>query len=277
MNDNAITHIGPWSEMKIQIVRDYADAYSKIMKEQGHWLKSYAYIDGFAGAGRHRSRKTGEMVDGSPTAVLRVEPPFPAYHFVELDPERAAALKGLTCQTPGQITVHHGEANAVLLNEVLPKYQRDLFTRALLLLDPYNIGIDWQVTRAVGHSKAIDLFFNFMVMDANMNALHLDPTTVTHEQAARMTRFWGDDSWKTTMYRPAQDTLPGFEIVEKQTNDVLAQAFASRLSYVAGFEFVAKPLPVRNEAGKVVYYLYYASHNKTGLKIANSIFDSWRK
>lgn len=275
MGAHAITDIGPWSEMKIEIVRSFAKPYSDIMSGQD-WLRSYAYVDGFAGAGQHKSRKTGNVVDGSPLAVLKVDPPFPEYHFVELDPAKAALLKGLEAVRPDRVHIHHGDANETLLSKILPRFQHELFTRALLLLDPYNIGIEWSVTSAAGRSRAIDMFLNFMVMDANMNALRLDPKSVTPDQEARMSRFWGDGTWKEVMYKPAADTLPGFDFVEKQSNDVLAAAFAARLKSVAGFKFVARPLAVRNETGQVVYYLYYASHNATGLKIANSVFDSRR-
>lgn len=278
MPKSPITVIGPWSEMKIQIVRDYAKEYSLIMKNQS-WLKNYAYLDGFAGAGQHKSKATGEIIDGSPRAVLAVEPPFPEYHFVELDPARAGFLADIGKLRPGRVTIHPGDANEKLLSDVLPRFRRELFTRALLLLDPYNIGIDWRVTEAVGKSRAIDMFFNFMVMDANMNALRLERGKIHPTQAARMTRFWGDSSWETAMYKAPAGLLPGFDgldMTEKQSNDTLASAFADRLKSSAGFTHVAKPLPVRNETGQVVYYLFYASHNATGLKIASAIFNKWR-
>jgi three-Cys-motif partner protein len=277
MAKDTITPIGSWSEMKIQIVRDYAQAYSGIMNHQAKWLKNYAYIDGFAGAGKHKSRRTNQEVDGSPRAVLQIDPPFPEYHFVELDPKRAALLKDLEAVRPGCVTVHHGDANEKLLNDILPRFQRKLFTRALLLLDPYNIGIDWRVTQAAGASRAIDMFLNFMVMDANMNAIHLDPETVEPEQAARMDRFWGDNTWRNVMYRKPTGFLPGFQPdrPEKQSNDTLATAFAARLRSKAGFAHVAKPLQVRSDTGRVLYYLYFASHNDTALKIATHLLREW--
>ena len=275
MSASPLTDIGPWSEVKIDIVRRYAKAYSDIMKSQ-KWLRDYAYVDGFAGAGKHISRKTRLEVDGSPAAVLRVDPPFPTYHFVELDAERAGLLHSLDSIRPGRVTIHDGDANDKLLNEILPLFSYESRRRALLLLDPYNIGIDWRVTELAGKLRTIDLFLNFMVMDANMNVLRLDPGSVRADQAARMDIFWGDGTWRETMYQPAPDVLPGFEIVEKQSNEVLAKAFAGRLKSEAGFKYVAEPLPVKNDTGQVVYYLFFASQNETALRIANSIFKARR-
>jgi three-Cys-motif partner protein len=53
-----IDEIGPWSEVKLDIVKRYAAAYSQILSNQRGF--SYAYIDAFAGAGYHLSRTTGE-------------------------------------------------------------------------------------------------------------------------------------------------------------------------------------------------------------------------
>jgi hypothetical protein len=40
--------------------------------------------------------------------------------------------------------------------------------------------------------KSIDVFYNFMIMDANMNVFMKDPSKVTPDQAARMDAVWGD-------------------------------------------------------------------------------------
>jgi len=50
--------IGYWSEIKLDIVREYAVAYSNILAAQKGL--SHAYIDGFSGRGVHVSKSTGE-------------------------------------------------------------------------------------------------------------------------------------------------------------------------------------------------------------------------
>ena len=47
--------IGPWSEIKLDILRDYAAPYSTILKSNGF---PHGYIDAFSGPGLH-VRKTG--------------------------------------------------------------------------------------------------------------------------------------------------------------------------------------------------------------------------
>ena len=69
--------IGYWSEVKLDIIREYAAAYSRILNAQNGL--SHIYIDGFAGAGVHRRKETGDFVPGSPLNALNVDPPFKEY------------------------------------------------------------------------------------------------------------------------------------------------------------------------------------------------------
>ncbi len=62
--------IGPWSEIKLDIIREYASAYSRILNAQGRF--EHLYIDAFAGSGVHVSRMTGNFVPGSPLNALLV-------------------------------------------------------------------------------------------------------------------------------------------------------------------------------------------------------------
>ena len=75
--------IGYWSEVKLEIIRKYAAAYSRILSRRPEL--HHVYIDAFAGAGKHISRATREFVPGSPLNALNVEPPFREYHLIDLD------------------------------------------------------------------------------------------------------------------------------------------------------------------------------------------------
>ena len=58
-----LDEIGYWSEVKLDIVKKYATAYSTIMAKQS-LIKRHIYIDAFAGAGQHISKATGDFVPG---------------------------------------------------------------------------------------------------------------------------------------------------------------------------------------------------------------------
>lgn len=264
-----IDEIGYWSEVKLEIIRSYAQEYSKILS--GQRLK-YLYIDAFAGAGKHLSKSSGEMVPGSPLNALSIEPPFTEYHLIDLNPARVSNLQALTAGNP-RVSVHEGDCNKILIDSVFSRARYEQYRRALCILDPYGLHLDWGVISSAGKMKSIEIFLNFPVMDMNMNVFWRDPDKVHEDQVERMNRFWGDNSWRSVAYT-RELNLFGFE--EKQPNDVIAKAFQERLLRNAGFAFVPEPMPMRNTRGAVVYYLYFASPNKTGNKIVTYIFDKFR-
>lgn len=267
-----LDEIGYWSELKLEIVRKYAAAYSTILARQS-FVKAHFYIDAFAGAGTHRSKATGETVAGSPVNALAIQPPFSELHFIDMDGTRTAELRRIAADD-ARVTVHDGDCNEVLLQDVFPRCRYEDYRRALCLLDPYKLNVNWDVLKTAGEMKSVEVFYNFMIMDANMNVFMKDPSKVIPEQAARMDAVWGDASWRSAAYRKE----PGLfgEMEEKETNEVIAEAFRARLRDVAGFEFVPPPIPMRNDNGAVIYYLYFASPNKTGAGIVQQIFEKYR-
>jgi len=267
-----LDEIGYWSEVKLDIVRVYAGAYSTILTKQP-WCRGHLYVDAFAGAGVHVSEDTGNLVPGSPLNAVNVKPPFTELHLVDLDGSRVQHLRALTT-ADSRVHVHEGDANDVLLNEVFPRCRREDYRRALCLLDPYGLNVKWDVIKAAGQMGSIDLFFNFMIMDANMNVLWKDPSRVDPAQAARLDASWGDSSWRDAAYKTEQNLFG--DVLVKQGNDAVAEAFRQRLKSVAGFNYVPPPIPMRNSKGAIVYYLYFAAQQGVANKIVTDIFDKYR-
>jgi three-Cys-motif partner protein len=114
-----LDEIGYWSEVKLDIVKKYASAYSTIMAKQP-LIKRHIYIDAFAGAGQHISKATGDFVPGSPLNAQRMLPPFTELHLVDLDGGRAGELRKLTTGDD-RVTVHEGDCNEILVRDVFPR------------------------------------------------------------------------------------------------------------------------------------------------------------
>lgn len=68
--------IGYWTEVKLDIVKEYATAYSRILSVQKSPCLTHVYIDAFAGPGTHISKTTREFIPGSPLNALLIEPQF---------------------------------------------------------------------------------------------------------------------------------------------------------------------------------------------------------
>jgi three-Cys-motif partner protein len=268
--------IGPWSEIKLEIIEKYGPAYTQAFAGKGRSLKKF-YIDGFSGAGLHLSKATGARVEGSPARALKVAPPFDAFYFIDMNKDKTDYLRK-QCEGRPNVTIFTGDCNEHLTRDVLPKVQYERYTRALCLLDPYGMHLNWEVIQQAGQSRAIDMFLNFPIMDINRNAFTRNPDKATAESIERMNRFWGDDSWKQVAYvESTQRSLFGDppDLI-KQDNETIAAAFRERLRKVAGFAHVPEPLPMRNSNNAVLYYLFFAAASKTADKIIRDIFANYR-
>ena len=271
--DLKFDEIGDWSKVKLDIIRKYAKAYTTILSQKAGL--SCSYVDGFAGMGVHVAKQSGDYVAGSPLNALKIDPPFSDYFLVDLDGDKVDQLRGMP-QVRGRSDVHviHGDCNMVLLKDVFPKIRYEHYRRGLCLLDPYGLHLDWEVIRRAGAMGSIEIFLNFPIMDMNRNALWHRPENASDAGIARMTAFWGDDSWREAAYRK-QSTLFGEEDVKLGNREVVS-AFRKRLRNVAGFKQVLEPMPMRNSNNAVVYYLFFASQKSVASKIVKDIFDRYK-
>jgi three-Cys-motif partner protein len=272
MPNNALDEVGLWTEMKLDIIRDYSAAYSKILSKQSAKIKHFAYIDAFAGPGHHVSRTTKKVIEGSPAIALGQR--FDHYHFIDLDGEMTGLLTNLS-GTRTDVTIYTGDCNKILLQDVFPQCRYEDRRRALCLLDPYDLNPSWEVVRTAAAMGSIEVVVNFMVMHANRDVLlKTGWENAKPAEIAKMDAFWGDESWREAAYRTERDLFG--EVRKKARNEDLAEAYRSRLMDAAGFEYVTAPLPMRNSRGNIMYYLYFAGPNEVGYRIATSIFDKKR-
>jgi three-Cys-motif partner protein len=82
-------------------------------------------------------------------------------HFIERNAKRCHQLEQLRTEFPEiakDISVRHGDANSELQDICIKKWKSH---RAVLLLDPYGMQVDWQTIEAVSQTKAIDLWLLF--------------------------------------------------------------------------------------------------------------------
>lgn len=268
--------IGYWSELKLEIIEKYGQGYTNAFNRRGSRLKKY-YIDGFSGAGVHLSKRTGEPIDGSPARALKVMPPFDGFHFIDMNADKTAYLERVRAER-SNVDIHTGDANPYL-KQLLPTIRYDDYKRALCLLDPYGLHLDWEVMQIAGQLKTVDMFLNFPIMDINRNVLRHDRRKVAAVDVGRMERFWGDHSWSDVAYvETGQTTMFDFgPEVQKQGNEAIVTAFRERLRKVAGFAYVPEPLAMKNKTNAVVYYLFFASANDTGRKIVTDLFERYRQ
>ena len=266
--------VGIWSELKLEIVEKYGAAYTRAFANQ-RGLKKY-YVDAFSGAGVHISKRSGDQIAGSPARALKTSPPFDGFVFIDMNEKKTAHLQSL-CAGYENVHIETGDASRYLVDKLLPTIKYDNYKRALCLFDPYGLHLEWRAMEMAGQSGAIDMFLNFPVMDMNRNAIWRNPGAVPEEGIDRMNLFWGDESWRAAAYvEHPQGNLFGPPDLVKQGNEAIVEAFRERLKKVAGFRFVADPLPMRNSTNAVVYYLFFASPKQVADKMIRDIFAKYR-
>ncbi len=152
-------------------------------------------------------------------------------------------------------------ATSVLLDKVLPQTKWEDYRRALCILDPYGLHLDWKVIAKAGSMGSVDIFLNFPVADINRNVLRRDRKGVSTDQVLRMNRFWGDDSWKQVAYQPSsQAELWGPPAEEKASNEAIAHAFRKRLKRSRpALPMFPSLLRCATRKTRSIYYLYFAS------------------
>jgi three-Cys-motif partner protein len=266
--------VGEWSIIKLNILEQYGAAYTTAFSgNSGRGLKKY-YIDGFSGAGQHIERATGKPVEGSPARALKITPPFDKFFFIDLDRNKTDYLE-TQCAGRSNVSIINDDAN-VYLRKLLPKIRFDQRERALCVLDPYKLNLDWDVIELAGKSRVVDLFLNFPVMDMNRNAIWREPERAPAEGIERMNRFWGDESWRQAAYaKSRQGEMFSDPQDEKQKNSAIVAAFTERLKSVAGFAYVANR-PMVNSKNADVYYLFFASQKPVADKIITGVFKKHR-
>lgn len=268
-----IDQIGFWSEIKLEIIKKYANAYTSIMNKQS-WCKGFVYIDAFAGAGKHISRKTGEMIPGSPLNALEVKPPFTEYFFIDLEEERADVFRQIAMENPN-VHAYHGDCNEILKDNIFPNLTYNTFKRALCILDPYGLHLKWETIKVAAELETMDIFINFPIMDINRNILFEDLSKAKPEDISRMNAFWGDDSWKQLLYKEQKNLFGDIAHVRIEDYQVLAKEFCKKLKQ-AGFNDVPEPILMINSKGGPLYYLCFASQKAVAKDIVKDIFYKYR-
>jgi len=263
--------VGDWTEIKLRIVQEYSKAYAMILHK--HRQLKFSYIDAFAGAGSVILKDTRAEKAGSSISVLNIEPKFDYYHFIDINHARAERLRQLTAER-NDVFVYEGDCNKILIEEIFPRCRFEDYCRALCLFDPYELNPSWEIVETAGKMRSIELFMNFMIMDANRNILWANPNAVRPEQIGRMNAFWGDESWKEAAYESRRGLFG--DMIEKKTNDAIIHAYGKRLKEKASFRYVPDPIPMKNKKGVPIYYLFFASHNEAGNRIAKSIFKKYK-
>jgi three-Cys-motif partner protein len=286
---------GDWTTAKLRVVEGYLHAYTTALKNKPNAKNPFwkEYIDAFAGTGyREEWRETAgdsqhllfpdladsepqDLLDGSARIALRTKPRFDKYIFIEKRFKYCKQLEQLGNEFPdlaGDISVRHGDANGEIQDICDRNWQSH---RAVLLLDPYGMQVDWKTIEAIARTKAIDLWVLFP-LGIGVNRLLKRSGDIPESWRQRLNLLLGTEDWYDEFYRVEKVKNlfgDGQERVIKASMDVIGRYFIERLNTI--FEgVVEQPGVLRNSRNSPLYLFCFAAGNKRGATVAKKIASS---
>jgi len=247
---------GDWTERKLKILRKYLSAYTKALKNMPFKL---LYIDAFAGTGMveletNDSPDAQKFIEGSARIAANVgDKPFDKLIFIEQNRRRCKKLEELK----GELSHRNMEIQNTDANAYLEKFCGQWSAthsgwRGVLFLDPFATQVEWKTVQAVADTNALDTWILFPVSSiSRMLPRNKMPQDVDAKWAAKLTRVFGDESWKSFYHpNPQLSLLPREEDGDyirhpgvKQIRDTYKQS--CRVLSVTGCWMTPTNLPIR--------------------------------
>jgi three-Cys-motif partner protein len=283
MKEKAKKFGGSWTEDKLDRIRKYMAAYTRIMNKRPY---HFIYVDAFAGSGyiKKKDDDNGTMslypemaeedsrkiIDGSAKIALQVEPRFKEYIFIEKAKGGCVGLEALREEFPDKasdIGIIHDDANSYLKKLC---HERDWKKeRILVFIDPYGMSVEWETIADLAGTKAADVWVLFPLGIAVNRMLKKDGDIPTRWVAC-LDRFFGNHDWFDTFYHTevVNNMFGPVEITWKETDfDAIGKYFVKRLETV--FEGVAQnPLALINSRGVPLFLLCFATANPYAVDVA---------
>jgi three-Cys-motif partner protein len=278
-----------WTQDKLERVRKYLVAFSKIMRYRSF---IYKYIDVFAGTGYHELKAEGNdgvglfpeedmsavatFLEGSARIALQVEPRFNKYIFIEKNHKKTLELEKLREEFPEKATdiiIVEADANDYLQKLCLGRSWKN--RRAVLFLDPFGMQLARETIAAIAKTKAIDTWVLFPV--GAVNRLLIRDANIPPSWRQRLDTMFGESAWFDTFFPEEKSSLFGGDLIVRRKiadMDLIGKYFNQRLASV--FARVAQnPYTLRNTQGAPLFLLCFAAANPnaadTAIKIAEHI------
>jgi three-Cys-motif partner protein len=267
--DRAPRPWGYWTELKLQILSDYLDAFLTACQSQ----REVVYLDAFAGEGEGLSRVTGEVFQGSALRALEARGHnghrFTRLRYFERETKAAALEARLRTEYPGRdIKVYGGDCNS-RLRDALDELGDVRWAPTFAFLDPDGLEVDWRTLEMLaahkrGSQYKTELWLLF-ASPAPMRVLGLR-NPISDDAAHQITRLFG-----TTAWRPIHELRRAGELTAEEARDEFVNLMRWRLETALGYART-HPLHLKSERGVPLYHMIFATDNKAGDQIMSSIY-----
>lgn len=272
---------GNWTENKIEILVEYAQAYLTIMNKyakKNNW--KLLYFDGFAGSGFIKKGKdeNQKIIVGAAKRILEIENPIPfdLYYFVEKETENANKLLQTTKEafSDKRIYIVNTDCNEKI--ETMSKFlktEKGKKYKVLAYIDPCGMQLNWKSLVSL-QELSVDVWI-LVPTGMGVNRLLLKNGRISDAWIERLEIFLGMEKQEILDYFYNEKTVPtlfGDEIVitkEDKAIEKSAELYKERLNKL--FKFVSNPYVLKNKSNSTMFHFLMASNNPTAVKIANEI------
>ncbi len=267
---------GNWTEAKMKIVVDYAQAYLTIMNQQA-WAKTL-YFDGFAGSGLIEVDEYNEAIKGTALRILDINnpKPFDRYYFVEKDEKHKVALDNIIkSDYPEKIKIAkvvEADCNDKLI-AMTDFLKKNKSYRVLAFIDPYGMSINWKSIEAL-NGLGIDIWI-LVPTGLGVNRLLKTDGNISEAWLSKLEKFLGlsqSEIFNHFYYKTTISTLFGDETLINKEKSAVQKAgilYTQQLKKV--FKYVSDSFVMRNSNNSIMYHFMMATNNAAALKIANDV------
>ena len=264
---------GAWTLEKLDILGKYLDAYTRVLKSKPFKLM---YIDAFAGTGRialaggEDDNEIQDFASGSVERAVKIDDkPFDKLIFVEKEPARCAKLEQLRAANPGRnISIKNSEAN-----EFLSHLHEDWRWRGVLFLDPFATEVEWSTIERIASFNALDTWILFPVSAiARILPRSKLPDDISGRWSTRLTRVFGDQSWRELYRENPQRSLFGDVEHERDSGvDGLLAIYKDKLGELFGDRFLRESRTLKNSRNSPLFEFLFCVGNPSGIGPAQRI------
>ena len=263
---------GKWTIEKLDILERYLDAYTTALKNQPFKLM---YIDAFAGAGSISLRTADDdaraFIDGSAQrAMLIGDKPFDRLTFVEAETHRYNQLTALWRNNPDRdIRVLNWDANRFLMG--LEEDWRAW--RGVLFLDPFATEVEWGTIERITGLHALDTWLLFPINAiARILPVEKSPDDVSPTWAEKLTRVFGDESWRGLYHVNPQQSLFGEEFHQRDPGTAgISELYKDKLKKLCGDRFMETTKIFANSKNSPLFEFVFCVGNEAGIGPAKRI------
>lgn len=265
---------GRWAKRKLAVLARYITTSTIAMKNKP-WRRRF-YIDLQAGPGKncvksnkHCPKVNPEIFLGSPLLAITSGAGFTDCFFVEQDAVLADALRTRCSSAPNaeSIIVLTEDCNRAVdrivdrIRQVdAPPYSRtDWPSLSLVFLDPEGLELNWSTVKKLASLKRADLVINFSLGSLQRNATQAWELPLG---SAQVDLFFGTTEWRNIPRKP-KGSMPSAEWI----------GFYRKRITEFGYRHWGTPVSVKNDHGRELYRLLFASKHELGAKLWE---DAWK-